>query len=141
MVVGDARLSLAAEPPESFDLLVLDAFSSDAIPVPLLTREAFSSYASRITAHGFLLVHVSNRHLKLAPLVASLGAELGMTALTRKHQPTAAEAAQFITPSEWVVLSRDASALALDGHWQELRPDPGTGVWTDDLSNLLCVLW
>jgi hypothetical protein len=143
MVVGDARLSLSAEPPKSFELLVLDAFSSDAIPVHLLTREAFSTYASRITPEGFLLVHISNRHLKLAPLVANLGAELGMTALVQKHQPSKDEAAQFVTPSEWVVLTRNVEGLARlagDERWQELRPRSEAGVWTDDFSNLLGVL-
>jgi spermidine synthase len=143
MVVGDARLSLAAEPPRSFELLILDAFSSDAIPVHLLTREAFSTYASRITPEGFLLVHVSNRHLKLAPLVANLGSELGMTALVQKHQPSKDEAAQFVTPSEWVVLTRSIEGLAKLAHderWQELRLRSEAGVWTDDFSNLLGVL-
>src|SRR5690606_9264463 len=77
-VVGDARLSLAREAPRRFDLLVLDAFTSDAIPVHLLTLEAFELYRSHLAPGGFMAVNVTNRHLDLAPLVATIGTAISL---------------------------------------------------------------
>src|SRR6185436_20166663 len=77
VVLGDARLTLTASP-QQFDLIVLDAFSSDAIPVHLLTREALRGYLARLSPHGTILMHISNRHMELANVVAAVGAAEGL---------------------------------------------------------------
>ena len=77
-MLGDARLSLEAEPPQKFDLLVLDAFSGDAIPTHLLTREAFDIYRRHLAPGGVIAVHVSNNYLRLAPVVRRLAENCGM---------------------------------------------------------------
>ena len=79
IVAGDARLTLDASP-EHYDLIVLDAFSSDTIPVHLLTREAFAGYLSKLTPHGVILAHISNRHLDLAPVLANVAQSHGLVA-------------------------------------------------------------
>ncbi len=82
MVLGDARLTLAASR-ERYDLIVLDAFSSDAIPVHLLTREAFAGYLARLNPHGMIVVHISNRHLELAQVVGAVAAAEGLVAMVK----------------------------------------------------------
>ena len=81
VVIGDARVSLGKVPAHAYDLLVIDAFSSDSIPMHLMTREAISLYVSRLAADGVLVMHISNRHLILAPIVARLAASQGLTAV------------------------------------------------------------
>src|SRR6185295_14780321 len=88
VVLGDARLTLAASP-QQFDLIVLDAFSSDAIPTHLLTREALRGYLAHLARHGMLLVHISNRHLELARVVAAVGASEGLNALVKTDRSPA----------------------------------------------------
>jgi hypothetical protein len=143
MVLGDARLSLAAEPAGRYDLLILDAFSSDAIPVHLLTREALAIYLDRLSATGSLLIHVSNRHLDLEPLIAGLGAEVGLKVLMQPWSPSAAEAREGHLGSIWMAMSRDPDLLARlsrDRHWQQAPRDPRLALWSDSYSNLLQVL-
>src|SRR5690606_10698778 len=81
VVLGDARLALGRDSAARYDVLVLDAFSSDAIPVHLLTREALRHYLSRLTPDGVLAIHISNRYLNLRPAVAALVADAGASAL------------------------------------------------------------
>jgi hypothetical protein len=141
IVLGDARRLLAREPDGSFDFLVLDAFSSDAIPAHLLTREAFALYTRKLAPRGVMAFHLSNRYLDLPPLVARLGTanDPPFTAKVDTDGATDREAAEGKFPSTWVVLYRDAAdlgAAAKDTRWQPIRPTPGP-VWTDDFSNLL----
>lgn len=136
MVVGDGRLEVAKEPDGAFDLLVLDAFSSDAIPVHLLTLEAMRTYAAKLAPDGLLAVHISNRVFGLEPVLRAAARDLGWSAATRRGGggPGAVE-------SEWVVLSPDPSsveALVDAKGWQALDGDEV--VWTDDFSSLLAVL-
>ena len=86
IVLGDARLTLAASP-ERYDLIVLDAFSSDAIPVHLLTREAFAGYLSRLTARGVIMLHISNRHMALWRPAAAVGGAEGLVAYGKSQLP------------------------------------------------------
>jgi spermidine synthase len=86
IVLGDARLTLAASP-ERYDLIVLDAFSSDAVPVHLLTREGFAGYLSRLTARGVIVLHISNRHMALWRPAAALGREEGLCLPQRSASP------------------------------------------------------
>jgi SAM-dependent methyltransferase len=138
VVLGDARLSLEREPPQRFDLLALDAFSSDAIPVHLLTREAFEVYQRHLKPDGVLAVHVSNRHLDLAPVVHRLAEALGFDSELIKDMPDAADEASDM--SEWVLLARDARLLDAPSIKAAARPKPagtaGVRPWTDDDTNL-----
>jgi len=142
IVVGDARLSLAREESRQFDLLVLDAFSSDSIPIHLVTREAFDVYKRHLSAHGLIVTHVSNRHLELRPMIAGVAQAAGLSSVWRVHHVTPAEIAEGYSSSRWVV-SGSTAALTANGlpnvDWVSsslatVRP------WTDDYSNLASVI-
>ncbi len=142
VVLGDGRLTLAGFPERTFDLMVLDAYSSDAIPVNLLTKEALTLYFSRLTPRGFLAFHISNRHLKLAPLVGKLAAELGATAFQKFDGAFSKEkvAETGCANSHWAVMSKDHPNLDFLKDlkdWQPLGGDAPFPAWTDDFSNIL----
>ena len=142
VVIGDARISLGRVPAHGFDVLVLDAFSSDSIPMHLMTREAFSLYLSRLAPHGVLAMHISNRHLRLAPVVARLAADQGLVALHEIESVTAGWP-EGKNPSHWIGMARTRTALealAKDRRWAPLVPAAATPLWTDDFSNILSVL-
>ena len=143
IVIGDARLSLAKEPTARFSVLILDAFSSDAIPVHLLTREAFALYERVLDEHGVLFVHISNKHLDLKPVVASLAKDAGLVALMQDHEPDEKVDGAFAYASEWVALARtsaDLGSLATDSRWEAVPSRVGYQVWTDDYSNVFNVI-
>ena len=137
VVLGDARLSLARAA-GTYGLIVLDAFTSDAIPAHLLTGEAVRGYVQKLASGGLLAVHVSNRHLDLAPVLAATAQEQGLMAYQR-HDGVTGEPA---SPSSWVVLARS------EAHLERLLTRPGwqrvtagdTRAWTDDYSSVLQVL-
>ena len=140
---GDARLTLQGAPQAAYDLLILDAFSSDAIPMHLMTREALALYLDKLAPGGVIAWHVSNRNLDLAPIVADLAADAGVVAWVQTDQPSRAELAQYRTPSIWIALARRAEhlrPLAHDPRWTRLQGRPGVRPWTDDFSNLLSAL-
>jgi hypothetical protein len=135
VVLGDARLTLARSN-VAHDMLVLDAFSSDAIPIHLLTAEALRAYETRLSANGVLAFHISNRHIKLAPVIARLARERGLTALTRLDKR--ADSKRGYEASEWVVMARHPErlqSLASDTRWASLVAD-ARPAWTDDFSNI-----
>jgi predicted O-methyltransferase YrrM len=139
IVLGDARLTLAAST-ERYDLIVLDAFSSDAIPVHLLTREALRSYMARLTPHGIIAIHVSNRHMELASVVAAFGQVEGLTTYDRQDDQAADFIKDYRANAEVVVLARnttDLGALPSWRGWRKLDPTPGSAEWTDDYSDIL----
>lgn len=140
VVLGDARLSLAREPDRRYGLVVLDAFTSDAIPVHLLTLEAIRMYLAKLEPGGVLAFHISNRYLDLRPVLAAAAARLGLVALANIDLDIGQEEqAAGIEPSKWVVMARDtADLLALPGDpgWAPLSHS-GMAPWTDDFSNLL----
>jgi hypothetical protein len=141
--VGDGRRSLAATPDGFHDLIVLDAFSSDAIPIHLLTREAVALYLSKLRPDGLLAFHVSNRHLRLAPVLAGVGHSLGVVAAERFDWLLERQRVGGKAPSHWIVLARSEARLKplLDRQgWRLLWPDRGSRVWTDDFSNILSVI-
>ena len=143
VVIGDARQSLARMPEHAYDLLVLDAFSSDSIPMHLLTREALSLYLSRLAADGALVIHVSNRHLRLAPVLARLAASQNLAAIEQNDEREVAAMPEGKQPSHWVVMTRNRAefgALNDDKRWSALVPSPSIPLWTDDFSNILSVL-
>lgn len=134
VVIGDGRLELE-KGSVTHDLLIMDAFSSDAVPVHLFTVEAFQVYLDSITDDGALLVHISNRHLRLEPIVARIAEELGLHARTRDYSPDPGD--EWATRSVWMMLERDP-VLTLPETWVESTP--GTALWTDDYSNILSVI-
>src|SRR5262249_10692422 len=139
VVLGDARLTLLGSS-ERYDLIILDAFSSDAIPVHLLTREAIAGYLSRLEPGGVLLLHISNRHMDLGPVAASVGATEGLvTWLKQDNRPDIVPPA-FKLNALVAALARDPRDLGdlpQRAGWHELRPDPTVRAWTDDYSDIL----
>jgi hypothetical protein len=139
-VIGDGRLALAASAGR-YDVLVLDAFSSDAIPVHLLTREAIRTYLSRAAEDATLAFHVSNRHFDLRPVLGGIAADLGLVALVRDDQVDV-DTADGRSSSRWVALGRPGGRvdeLAERPGWRPVTAATGR-VWTDDFSNVLSVL-
>ncbi len=140
ILVGDARLSIAAARPVSLDLLALDAFSSDSVPMHLLTREAFASYARALSPRGLLLVHISNRFLDLEPVVAAAAKAGGWQAVTLFYTP-ATPIRDAATMSQWIALSRDPATIrvlkARNPAWQPTRGRPGLVAWSDGYSTIL----
>jgi hypothetical protein len=142
VVYGDARLSLTNAGRREFDLLILDAFNSDAVPMHLLTREAFALYRERLSDGGLILLNFSNRHLDLRPVLAGLVADAGMYGLFQMFSP-AAGANVIHAPSSWVVIGRnkaDLQFLAGDARWLPLSAETRAIVWSDDFSDLLGVI-
>ena len=124
-------------------MIILDAFSSDAIPIHLVTREAIRLYLAKLKPGGILVFHTSNRFLDLNPVLGNLARNAGLVALynsdtmlndeDRKNKKSA---------SIWVVMARtldDLRALARDQRWHTVPVHPGVGLWTDDFSNILSV--
>jgi len=139
--LGDARLSLEREPPQGFDLLAVDAFSSDAIPVHLITREAFALYLRHLKPGGIVAFHVSNRFLDLVPVVARLAREQGAHAVVVYEDSEAQDAR---TQSDWVLASSDPEALR-GSEFEAVGAQPAGDrrslrTWTDDYSNLVQIL-
>jgi hypothetical protein len=142
VVLGDARLSLQESPSGSYDLIVVDVFTSDAIPVHMMTREAFELYLEKLAPDGFLLINISNSFLRLRPVIAAIARDLGIAARGRSFVPSKEAFGNYRLPSEWVVLARDDRQLSgLDGAdgWENLEAG-ATKAWTDDYSNILQVL-
>jgi hypothetical protein len=140
VVAGDARLTLEAST-DRYDLIVLDAFSSDTIPVHLLTREAVAGYLAKLTPHGVIVAHISNRHLDLAPVVANVAQSLGLTAFLREDDSAGEMLTTLKANARLVVLARDtADTGSIAGNWTPLPPDRSSALWTDDYSNILGVM-
>ncbi len=141
IVLGDARLSLEREGTgRRYDLIVVDAFSSDAIPVHLMTIEALRVYRARLKDDGVIVFHTSNRYLALEPVVANLAAAEGMTSLMMSDD-TRGNPGVGKTSSTWVAVANrreDFGALVDDPYWKP-PPNGRVGVWSDDYSNLLWV--
>ena len=147
IMVGDARLKLAEQPAHRFDLLAIDAFSSDAIPLHLLTREAFATYFHTLSAHGVLLVHVSNRFLDLEPVVAGIARDLGLSARQFVYVPSTDDAGLGYTASIWIALARNEADMARfteatgdSAGWLPLHQRDDVSGWTDGFASILPVL-
>ena len=144
VVTGDARLRLAEAADGRFAVLVLDAFSSSAIPLHLLTREALDLYRRKTAAGGWIVFHISSQHLDLEPVVARLARDAGWVAYARDDRRlSATEREAGKDPSRWAVLARrrsDLGGLADDLRWRALAGRGDAPVWTDDFSNLWDVI-
>jgi SAM-dependent methyltransferase len=139
VALGDARLELAKAPPGSFDVLAIDAFSSDAIPLHLLTDEAVAVYMRALSPKGLLLIHISNRYIELQGVLAAIAKHQGLTAMVRDDNPADRE---LLSPSSWVLLTRDAhqynalAAARIEAPWDRLDP-PASQLWTDNHASIL----
>jgi hypothetical protein len=139
IVLGDARLTLAASA-QRYDLIILDAFSSDAIPVHLLTREAMASYLARLAPDGAVVLHISNRHMDLAPVVAALGAAEDLVAYLKEDTRPDVVPSDFKMNALVATLARrsaDLGDLPTRPGWHRLAPDPRIAAFTDEYSNIL----
>jgi len=140
VVLGDARLSLVQGPPRKFDLLVVDVFSSDSVPIHLVTREAMKIYLDRLTDHGLLAIHISSRYLEMKPILGRLAEDAGVVARVGADNYARGGIRRFA--SEWVVMARrqeDLAPFAKEADWKLLRTDGGR-VWTDDFSNVVAAV-
>ncbi len=140
VVLGDARLSLEREPSKQFDVLAVDAFSGDAIPVHLLTREAYALYWRHLRPNGVLAVHVSNKYLDLGPVVALAAAESGKQAMMVSLE---ADDDKEIAASDWVLVSSRPGFFEqpeIRNADEAIKPIDGLRTWTDDYSNLYKIL-
>jgi spermidine synthase len=142
VILGDARLSLREAPDGEYGVIVSDVFSSDAIPVHLMTREAIELYFQKLDSDGVLAMHISNRHLKLEPVLGDLSQDKGLACYAQFDENT--ENVPYKFGSRWAVMARDASDLGSlpdDPRWTPCVTSPdGAYVWTDDFSNLLSTL-
>jgi hypothetical protein len=143
IVLGDARLSLAASH-RRFDVLLIDAYSSDAIPLHLLTREALQVYLAHLAPGGIIALHLSNRFFDLAPIVSRLAGDAGLACRVRSHDvPAVDDIRARVFPSLYAVVARDARDLAdlpASVGWRAGVPHPGTPLWTDDFASPLSAL-
>lgn len=140
IVEGDARASLVQEPPQNFDVLVIDAFSGDAIPLHLLTTQAIAVYRRHLTPGGILAFHVSNQHVDLEPEIALLAKAAGMTAMRVTSYPND-QRGEF--SATWMLLTDNPAFFQLPEVAGKVRPpaeNPKVHLWTDDYSSLLPIL-
>jgi len=140
VVMGDARLSLESEPPQHFDVLAVDAFSGDAIPVHLLTKEAFALYLHHLKPGGILAIHTSNTYLNLSPVVQLLADDAGYPArmISNNENPR-----ELIDSSDWVLITRNKHFLETIETTVFIDPidvPAGIRLWTDDYNNLFQIL-
>lgn len=141
VVLGDGRLSLAKAPRPRFDLLALDAFNSESIPVHLLTSEALAIYKRRLAPHGMLVFNVTNHYVDMHTVLGNLAANAGLAAFERDDLHAGRENGR--APSRWVVMARavaDVGPVPREADWRELHADPSQRLWTDQYSNVLSVL-
>jgi SAM-dependent methyltransferase/MFS family permease len=143
LALGDARLALEREAPRQFDVLAVDAFSSDAIPVHLITREALGVYLKHVKPDGIVAFHVSNRFLNLIPVVARLARENGAHVVLVRDDPDEEEDSRR-SRTDWVLVSRDPAALErpaiVERNPEEIEDKSEWRTWTDDYSNLIQIL-
>ena len=126
-------------PDRSFDLIVIDAFSSDSIPMHLLTREAVALYLRKLTPHGIVVLHVSNEYLNLVPVLNTVVESLGAAGRHQIYFPSAAEIDKGASASEWMAIAAhdsDFDFLTSEKRWQGLGAARAGAPWTDDFSNI-----
>jgi hypothetical protein len=138
--VGDARLSIAAEPAQKFDLLIMDAFSSDSVPTHLLTQEALQLYFSKLKPSGILAFHITNRHLLIKKVISDHAQKLKFAALIQEFKPQ--DEQPLIVATDWVVMAQNPQNLEILaqsqlGHWEKLPLYFDMKPWTDDFTNII----
>jgi hypothetical protein len=144
IVLGDARLTFAHEPDRVYDLIIVDAYSSDAIPVHLATAEAMALYKSKLAPHGIVLMHISNRHLDLKTVVGGIADANGLRTWFWSSETEETDDKNFIFASDVAIAAEnidDIGELKWNGSWVLTSPDPSVRTWTDDYSNIAGALW
>jgi hypothetical protein len=141
-VIGDARLTFAKEPNGAYDLIIVDAYSSDAIPIHLATEEAMAIYKDKLATQGAVLMHVSNRHLELASVVVGIADANDLKSWVYNEDSKRDD--EYIFPTKVVVSAReeaDVGTLASSEDWALTEAEENQRVWTDDYSNVLGAVW
>ncbi|MFD3165900.1 spermidine synthase [Herpetosiphon sp. NSE202] len=143
VVVGDARISLAAET-KPFDVLIMDAYSSDAIPTHLVTVEALELYLSKLNPDGIIAFHISNRYLNLEPVLHDLAEKLGLLALVHEYNTDEDVLEHGNNSTKWVIFTKNQAFYQqfIDQHqWRSLQNRPNDRLWTDDYSSIITTLY
>jgi hypothetical protein len=141
-VIGDARLTFAREPDGVYDLIIVDAYSSDAIPVHLATEEAMEIYKSKLAPQGAVVMHVSNRHLELSSVVVGIADANDLKSWV--YSEDSGRDNEYIFSTSVVVSAReeaDVGKLASSDQWALTEAEDNERVWTDDYSNVLGAVW
>jgi hypothetical protein len=141
-VIGDARLTFAREPDGIYDLIIVDAYSSDAIPIHLATKEAMAIYKDKLAPQGAVLVHVSNRHLELSSVIVGIADANDLESWV--YSEDSGRDDEYIFATSVVVCARedaDAGELATSDFWAKTAANENQRVWTDDYSNVLGAVW
>ncbi len=142
-VLGDARISLGGAADGSFDLIVIDAFSSDSIPIHLLTREAIALYRAKLAPQGVIAFNITNNYLNLAPVLAALAKDAGLLCAVKQEFPDFIEEIRAMRlPSRWAVMTaqwQNLGTLGLNPGWDIPQERPGVRAWTDDYSNIVSI--
>jgi hypothetical protein len=144
IVVGDARRMLAREPDGRFDVILLDAFSSDTIPIHLITRDAMAMFKRKLAPHGVVVMHVSNRYLELSSVVAGIAAANGLRSWESHGENGGADDYEYVFTSDVVIAAESAAdigELAESKDFVQSLPDPNQRVWTDDYCNIVGAVW
>jgi hypothetical protein len=142
MSLGDARLSLEKEPDQKFDLLVMDAFSSDSVPTHLLTEEALALYFKKLKPNGLLAFHITNRHLSLKKVLSIHAEHLHFSALIQEFKPQ--QELPLVVATDWVVMAKNPDtltplSLSRLGNWQKMPLYFDMKPWTDDFTNIVSI--
>jgi hypothetical protein len=140
IMLGDARLTLADAPDGAYDIIFVDAFTSDAIPIHLLTREAMALYLSKLSPHGIVAVHISNRYLELASVVTGIAAANGAVTRLNDGSDFNDNVSEYLFTGTVAAVARqdlDFGDLIWSKYWPRQTPDPRQRVWTDDYSNIV----
>ena len=144
IVLGDGRLSLEREDPQNYDVLAIDAFSGDSIPMHLITREAMAAYLRHLRPDGVIVFPATNRFVDIAPVVERLAASFGLTAVLVSDLAESDEGADYwVSDTDQIIVTRNAKLLAAEpirSVAQPRPPRPDFRVWTDDFYNLLRIL-
>jgi hypothetical protein len=142
-VLGDGRLQIQKAPEAAYDLLFMDAFTSDAVPVHLMTREAVEMYKTKLAPGGIIIINIANRYLDFRSVLANLADSAGLQVLLGSADD---KRRYGMFASAWILLARDRRDFGnlpeITQRWEEVKRDKKLGVWTDDFSNLLSVyMW
>jgi hypothetical protein len=144
IVLGDARLTFAHEPDGVYDLIIVDAYSSDAVPVHLATAEAMALYKSKLAPHGVVTMHISNRHLELKSVVEGIADANGLKTWIWSSDTEETDDGNYIFASDVAIVAEDTDdigELKWSEKWVLTPPDPAVRTWTDDYSNIAGALW
>ena len=137
--IGDARLTMERGQPQGYDMIAIDAFSSDSIPVHLVTREAMAAYMKNLKPGGVIAFHVTNRFLRLAPVVKMIADEQKLQTALVVDEADESDLAK----TDWVLVTRNSKLLArkeIAAAQSQIDTIPGLSVWTDDYNNLFRIL-